>query len=162
VFSERVELISELVKGKPQKPLREPALALFACLLNGYQVYQLSGQLAQLSSQVEADPFMGFLYSYLLGIVVGLIGFAIAFSIILAIGAATIYFLNRRAGGGVVLVISIIGLLVGFVGISMVSLSFNILGLIVSFLSPIFGILAGYWGVKGEKVITREAAEEII
>jgi hypothetical protein len=161
VFSERVEPISELVKGKPQKPLREPALALFACLLNGYQVYQLSGQLAQLSSQV-ADPFMGFLYSYLLGIVVVLIGFAIAFSIILAIGAATIYFLSRRAGGGVVLGVSIVGLLVSFVGLSMVSLSFSILGLIANFLSPIFGILAGYWGVKGEKVITREAAEEII
>jgi hypothetical protein len=161
VFSERVEPISELVKGKPGKPLREPALALFACLLNGYQVYQLSGQLAQLSSQV-ADPFLGFYYSYLLGLIVGLIGFAIAFSIILAIGAATIYFLNRRAGGGVVLGVSITGLLVSFVGLSMVSLSFNILGLIVSFLSPIFGILAGYWGVKGEKVITREAAEEII
>jgi hypothetical protein len=61
-----------------------------------------------------------------------------------------------------VLGVSITGLLVSFMGISMASLSFNILGLIVSFLSPIFGILAGYWGLKGEKVIAREATEEII
>jgi hypothetical protein len=162
MFSERLEPISELVKGEPEKPLREPALALFACLLNLYQIYQLSRQLSLLSSQVPSDPYMGWYYSYVLALSLGLIGFMIGFTVILLIGAATIYFFRRRVGAAILLVSSIIGLLVSFVGISMVMVSFSILGLLVNFLSPIFGLLAGIFGIRGEKPATREALQEII
>jgi hypothetical protein len=162
MFSERSEPISELVKGQPDKPIREPALALFACLLNLYQIYQLSTQFSLLSSQLPTDPYMGWYYPYLLGLSLGLIGFAIGFTVILLVGAATIYFFRRRVGAAILLVSSIIGLLVSFAGTSMVIISFNIFGLLVNFLSPILGLLAGIFGIRGEKTVSREAMQEII
>lgn len=162
MFSERLEPISELIKGEPEKPLREPALALFASLLNLYQILQLSRQLSLLSSQPPSDPFMGGYYSYLLGLNVGLIGFLIGFTVVLLVGAATTYFFRRRVGAVILLVSSIIGLLMGFMGMSMVIMNFNILGLIVNFLSPSLGLLAGVFGLRGGKPATRETMQEII
>jgi hypothetical protein len=162
MFSERLEPISELVKGEPEKPLREPALALFACLLNVYQIFQLSRQLSQLSTELPPDPWMGWYYSYLLGLNLGLIGFLIGFTAILIVGAAMTYFFRRRVGAVILLVSSIVGLLVGFVGMSIVVMNFNILGLVVNFLSPSLGLLAGIFGIRGGKPASREAVQEII
>ena len=162
MFSERLEPISELVKGEPEKPLREPALALFACLLNLYQIYQLSRQLSQLSSQVPGDPWMGLYYSIQLSLVAGMIGFIIGFTVILVIGAVTTYFFRRRVGAAILLVSSIVGLVMSFVGLSTVMMSFNILGAIINFLSPVFGLLAGIYGIRSEKAPGREAVQEIV
>jgi hypothetical protein len=101
VFSERTEPISELVKGKPGKPLREPVLVLFAGLLNLYQVYALSGNLAYLSSHPPLEPEKDWFHALQLAGVLGLMGFTVAFTVMLVVGAAAIYFLNRRVGGGV-------------------------------------------------------------
>jgi hypothetical protein len=165
VFSERPEPISELVKGNPEKPLREPALALFACLLNLYQLFQLVKQLAELpASTAPLDPYSGmnWYYAYLSGILQGLFGFTVAFTGFLAGGVLVLYFFNRRVGGGMILVISVLALFVGFMGMSTVAIGFNFFSLIIYFLSPVFGILAGFYGIRGEKPASREAVQEII
>jgi hypothetical protein len=161
VFSEKRTPISELVKGTPDRPLREPALVLLACLFNVFQIYQLSVSLTQTPI---VDPWMvDYWLIMVMGTVTALIGWYVAFSIILLIGAGVVYFLNRRAGGAVILVISIIGLLVGFVSISMgFMLGMNAMRIITGFLSPIFGLIAGINGVRAEKPPMTHDAQEII
>jgi hypothetical protein len=81
----------------------------------------------------------------------------------LVMGAAAVYFLNRRVGGAFLLVISIVGLVVSVAGIWSIMLNFDdVLAVVLSFLSPVCGLLAGYYGIRGEKVIARETAQEII
>lgn len=165
MFSERSEPISELVKGNPEKPLREPALAMFACLLNLYQLFQLFKQLSELpASAGPLDPYSGlnWYYAYLTGIIQGLFAFTVAFTGFLVGGVLVLYFVNRRVGGAIVLVISVLALIVGFMGISTVAIGFNFFSLIIYFLSPVFGILAGVYGIRGEKPASREAVQEII
>lgn len=162
VFSEKTMPISELVEGSPDRPLREPALVSIACLFNGFQIYQMTQILPQLATW---DPWgFGFFYSSMMaGIVVGLIWWYVAFCIILLIGAGLVYFINRRAGGALILVISIIGLLVGFVGSTYTFIfTFSLLSLFIGLLSPVFGLLAGISGVRGEKARTLEDVHEII
>jgi hypothetical protein len=163
VFSERTEPISELVKGKPGKPLREPVLVLFAGLLNLYQVYALSGNLAYLSSHPPLEPEKDWFHALQLAGVLGLMGFTVAFTVMLVVGAAAIYFLNRRVGGAFLVVVSIVGLMVSVVGIWSIMLNLDdVLAVFVSFLSPVCGLLAGYYGIRGEKVTARGTAQEIV
>jgi hypothetical protein len=152
-----------LVKGKPGKPLREPVLVLFASLLNLYQFYALAGNLAYLSSHPPLEPEKNWFHAVQLAGVVGLMGFTIAFTVMLVVAAAAVYFLNRRVGGAFLVVISIVGLLVSFVGISSTMLNLDdVLAVLLSFLSPVCGLLAGYYGIRGEKVTARETAQEIV
>lgn len=162
MFSERMEPISELVKGKPGKSMRELVLVLFASLLNLYQLYALAGNLAYLSSHPPLEPEKDWLHATQVAGVMGLIAFTIAFTVMLVIGAATVSFLNRRVGGAFLVVVSIVGLLVSVVGIWSIMLNFDdVLAVFVSFLSPVCGLLAGYYGIRGEKVIVRGAEQEI-
>jgi len=162
VFSEKTTPVSELVKGNPDRPMREPALVLLTCLFNVFQIYQL----VEISIQGPAfafDPYFGMLQMMMVGMLSGLIIWYAVFSIILLIGAGIIYFINRRAGGALILVISIVGLLIGFVGMTISFMfSFSILLLVTTFLTPFLGLLAGIWGVRAEKPPTRADMEEII
>ena len=144
MFSKKIAPVSELIKGDPDRPLREPVLAIIACLFNLYLIYDLSQGLAQSSSIFPADPLFGFLDLIIAGIVTGLIGWYVAFSILLIIGAVVIYVINRRIGGAFLLVIAIIGFLVAFVGMGFSFIGgFSIISIIINFLSPIFTLLAG-------------------
>ncbi len=162
MFSERSEPISELIKGNPEKPLREPALALLACLFNLYQVLELSRTLSQTAQVTYLDPwFGGFWYQQMMvGMLSGLIWWNIAFSLILLIGAAIVYFVHRRVGGVLILVISVIALFVSFFAMSMFFANF--LGAITALLSAVFGMVAGISGTRGERTSTSTQVQEII
>lgn len=161
LFSEKATPISQLVKGSPDRPLREPVTILLACIFNIFQIYQL----VELRSRITSpyDPFFDWFQTIIASTVPVLIGWYIIFSGILVIGASVIYWLNRRAGGAIVLVISIIGLLMGFVGMSItMMISYSTLFVTISFLAPVFGLVAGIWGVRAEKPLTTEDMQEII
>ena len=161
MFSERSEPISELIKGNPEKPMREPALALLACCFNLYQILELSRIIAQLMNVTYIDPWFGMWYQQMMvGMATGLMWWNIAFSLILLTGAAIVYFLHRRAGGALILVIAIIALLVSFVSVAM--LFGNILGVMTAFLSAIFAMAAGISGVRGEGESAPTPVQEII
>jgi hypothetical protein len=60
-------------------------------------------------------------------------------------------------------VVSIVGLMVSVVGIWSIMLNLDdVLAVFVSFLSPVCGLLAGYYGIRGEKVTARGTAQEIV
>lgn len=161
MFSERSEPISELIKGNPEKPLREPALALLACLFNLYQILELSLALSQTTQITYIDPLYGFWYQQMMvGMLTGLIWWNIAFSLVLLIGAAVVYFAHRRVGGALILVISNVALLVSFFALAM--FFGNFLVAITAFLSAVFGLASGISGVRGEKTSTSTSAQEII
>lgn len=163
MFSERVEPISELVKGRAGKPMREPVLALFAGLLNLYQLYALAGNFAYLSSHPPLEPEKNWLHAIQLAGVMGLIGFTIAFTVMLVVGAAAVYFLNRRAGGAFLLVISVAALLVSVAEIWSIMINLDdVLAVFLTFLSPVCGLLAGYYSIRGQKVIARGTEQEIV
>lgn len=160
VFSEKTTPISELVEGNPDRPQREPALALVVCLFNVYQIYHLLIALPMLAAMDPMDPMFFWYSSMMLGVVTGLIGWYVAFCVILVIGAALIYFINRRVGGALILAISIIGILVSFVGVSFsYILTTNALSLIVGFLAPIIALIAGILGVRSERQPAQEMQE---
>ena len=162
MFSEKTTPVSELVKGNPDRPTREPALVSLACIFNVFQIYQL----VEMSIQGPAygfDPYMGMFLMMMVGMLSGLIIWYAVFSVILLIGAGIIYFINRRAGGALVLVISIVGFLVGFVGMAIsVMFAFRILFVVTTFLTPFLGLLAGIWGVRAEKPPMSADMQEII
>jgi len=162
VFSEKTTPVSELVKGNPDRPIREPALVLLTCLFNVFQIYQLVEMSVQ-GPTFGFDPYMGMFLLMMVGMLSGLIIWYAAFSVILLIGAGIIYFINRRAGGALILVISIVGFLVGFVGMAIsILFAFNTLFLVTTFLTPFLGLLAGIWGVRAEKSPTTADMQEII
>jgi hypothetical protein len=163
LFSEKTTPISELVKGNPDRPLREPAMVLLACLFNIFQIYSLITILPQVSVPIDPfDPF-SFMNHYMLQMISGLVGWYIAFSVILLIGAGVVYFLNRRIGGAVILVISLIGLLTSFMAISITFVfTRNFATLLLGFLAPILGIIAGIWGIRAKDLSTPVATQEII
>jgi hypothetical protein len=162
VFSEKTTPVSELVKGNPERPIREPALVLLTCLFNVFQIYQLV-EISIQGPSFSFDPFFGMVQLMMFGMISGLIIWYVVFSIVLLLGAGVIYFINRRAGGALILVISIIGFLIGFVGMGItIIFTFNLLFVITTFLTPFLGLLAGIWGVRAEKPPTRTDMQEII
>lgn len=162
MFSEKTTPVSELVKGNPDRPIREPALVLLTCIFNVFQIYQLFEMNVQ-GSPFGFDPYMGMLLMMMAGMLSVLIIWYAVFSFILVIGAGIIYFINRRVGGALILVISIVGFLVGFVGMAIsILFTFNILFVVITFLTPFLGLLAGIWGVRAEKPPMRADMEEII
>ena len=162
MFSEKTTPVSELVKGNPDRPIREPTLVLLTCLFNVFQIYQLV-ELSLQGSTFTFDPYFGIYQMMLASMLPGLIIWYAVYSIILLIGAGIIYFINRRAGGALILVISIIGFLIGFVGLTISFMfSFNLLYVVTTFLTPFLGLLAGFWGVRAEKPPTRTDMQEII
>jgi hypothetical protein len=53
--------------------------------------------------------------------------------------------------------------MVSVVGIWSIMLNLDdVLAVFVSFLSPVCGLLAGYYGIRGEKVTARGTAQEIV
>ncbi len=163
LFSEKTTPVSELVKGNPDRPLREPALVLLACLFNIFQIYQLLLILPQLSASPDPlNPF-SFFNVMMLQLISGLIGWYVTFCIILLIGAALVYFVNQRIGSALILVISIIGLLMGFMGASFTFIyTFSIIVLITGLLAPIFGLLAGIYGIRSKDARAPTEAQEVI
>lgn len=160
MFSEKTTPVSELVKGTPDRPTREPALVILACLFNVFQVYQL----LEISTQVPTfDPYLEWYLLMMVSTISVLVIWYVVFSVILLIGAGIIYFINRRAGGALILVISIIGFLIGFVGMGIsMMFAYSILFVVTTFLAPFFGLLAGIWGVRSEKPPTTVDMQEII
>ncbi len=163
LFSEKITPVSELVEGDPDRPLREPALVLLACLFNVFQIYQLLQILSQ--SSVPVNPFDPFSFFNIImqQLVSGLVGWYIAFCIILLIGAALVYFINRRIGSALILVISIIGLLVSFVGMGFTFIyTFSFISLITGLMAPILGLIAGIYGVRSKEPGTPAEPKEVI
>ncbi len=163
VFSEKTTPVSQLIEGNPDRPLREPALVLLACLFNVFQIYQLFLILTQLGGTVDPlDPFSYF-NILLLQLIPGLIGWYVAFCIILLIGATLVYFINRRVGSALILVISIIGLLIGFVGALFTFIFTNsFIALITGLMAPIVGMLAGIYGIRSKDSRAPAEVQEII
>lgn len=162
MFSEKTTPVSELVKGNPDRPIREPVLVLLACLFNVFQIYQL----VEMSIRGPAfgfDPYLGPFMMMMVGMLSGLIIWYAIFSFILLIGAGIIYFINRRVGGAIILVVSIVGFIVGFVGMVIsVMFTFSIFFVVTTFLTPCLGLLSGILGVRAEKPLTRADMQEII
>ena len=163
LFSEKTTPISELVKGNPDRPLREPALVLVACLFNLFQIYQLMTILPQLTAPIDPyDPF-GFLSLMMMQLISGLVGWYVIFSIILLIGAALVYFINRRIGSALILVISIIGILASFMGVTLAFVyTRSLTTLILGFLAPVFGLIAGIWGIRSKDLTSPAVPQEIV
>ena len=160
MFSEKTTPVSELVKGNPDRPTREPALVLLACLFNVFQVYQLMEIISQ--PQIY-DPYSEWYLLMMVSTISVLVIWYVIFSVILLIGAGVVYFINRRAGGALILVISIIGFIIGFIGMSIsMMFAYSIFFVVTTFLAPFSGLLAGIWGVRSEKPPTRADMQEII
>lgn len=160
MFSEKTTQVSELVKGNPDRPMREPALVILACVFNVFQIYQL----IEIISQAPVyDPMFGYFQMMMASVVSVLVIWYVVFSAILLIGAGIIYFINRRAGGALILVISIVGFLIGFVGMAIsIMFTYSMFFVVTTFLAPLFGLLAGIWGVRSEKPPTTADMQEII
>lgn len=160
MFSEKTTPVSELVKGNPDRPLREPAMTILACLFNFFQVYQLMEIISQAPTY---DPSFGWYQIMLVSTISVLVIWYVIFSVILLIGAGIIYFINRRAGGALILVISIIGFIIGFVGMGIsMMFAYSLFFVVTTFLAPFFGLLAGIWGIRSEKPPTTTDMQEII
>jgi len=163
VFSEKTTPVSELVKGNPDRPMREPALVLLACLFNVFQVYQLFGVLSQLSAPIDPfDPY-SFFNMVMVSLISGLVGWYLVFSIILLIGGVLVYFVNRRIGSALILVISIIGLLVSFVAVGFTFIfTYSYISLITGLMAPIIGLLAGIYGIRSKEPSSPAESQEVI
>ncbi len=163
LFSKKTTPISELVKGNPDRPIGEPSLVLLACLFNVFQIYQLLQILSQLS--LAPNPFnpLPFYSLMMLQVVSSLVGWYVVFCIILLIGAGIVYFFNRRIGSALILVISIIGLLIGFVGSGLTFIyTFSFISLITGLLAPIIGLIAGINGVRSKEPKFSTESHEVI
>ncbi|MFX1576537.1 MAG: hypothetical protein ACFFCF_05145 [Promethearchaeota archaeon] len=156
MFSEKQAPISELVKGDPEKPLREPAIALFAIMFNLFAIYQVTEILRQMLLWFDpgGDPWYLSYLSMIMMMMNTLIGAAIFYSLMLLLGAAIMRFLNRRAGAAVILVFSIFTLLISFI-----ALSFGGFSLIIG---SLLGILAGALGIRSKREIHERDAIEVI
>lgn len=163
MFSEKTAPISELVKGNPERPIREPALVLVACLFNLFQIYQLSTILPQFMGIIDpGDPF-SLISLIMIQLIPGLIGWYAIYSVILLIGAALVYFVNRRLGSALILVISIIGVLTSFVGVTLTfAFTRSLITLFLGFLAPAFGVIAGFWGIRSQDLSATATTQEII
>lgn len=155
-FSEKQAPISELVKGDPEKPLREPAIALFAILFNLFAIYQVTEILQQMLIWLNpgVDPWYSLYISMMLMMMNTLIGAAIFYSFMLLLGAAIMRFLNRRAGAAVILVFSIFTLFISFI-----ALTFGGFSLIIG---ALLGLLAGAMGIRSKREIRERDAIEVI
>ncbi len=146
LFSEKSAPISELIKGEPDKPLREPALALFACVFNVYTIYQIS-QLLNVISILPFNPYdpwgPGWYFQIVIIMASGVLTFSLIYTILLLIGSGVMYFLTRRAGAVLVLVVSILALLVSFMGVA-----YGGFGLLIA---SILGIFSGALGIRSVK-----------
>lgn len=163
MFSEKKTPISELIKGVPERPMREPAIVALACLFNLYQIYRIFEVLPQAAAYTSPDPFLGGYYTMIASMLGTLIGWYVAYSVILLIGAAIVYFANRRAGSALILVISIIGLLMGFVGIGMMFLfSLTIVDALTALFAPIIGLISGISGVRSKDTTVDPASHGVI
>ena len=156
MFSEKQTPVSELIRGDPEKPLREPAIALFAIVFNLFAIYQFSEMLQQMLLWMDPglDPWMVGYYQMMLMMVNTLAGFAIFFSLILLLGAAIMRFLHRRAGAALILVFSIFTLFVSFMGLAFGGFSL-ILGVFL-------GMVAGIMGVRAKREVRERDVIEVI
>jgi len=163
MFSEKKTPISELVEGVPERPMREPALVALACLFNLYQIYRIFEVLPQAAAYFSPDPFMGGYFTMVANMLGSLLGWYMVYSVILIIGGAIVYFANRRAGSALILVISIIGLLMSFVGIGMMFIfSLTIVDAITALLAPILGLLTGVYGIRSPQTTGESTSHEVI
>jgi hypothetical protein len=163
MFSEKKTPISELIQGVPERPMREPALVALACLFNLYQIYRIFEILPQAAAYISPDPFLGGYFTMIASMLGTLMGWYVVYSVILLIGAAIVYFANRRAGSALILVISIIGLLMSFVGIAMlVIFSLTIVDAITALFAPIIGLLAGFYGIRSQRTTGVSTNHEVI
>ncbi|MFX0168253.1 MAG: hypothetical protein ACFE89_02750 [Candidatus Hodarchaeota archaeon] len=160
MFSEKTAPISELIKGTPDRSLREPALVILACLFNGFQIYRIFQILPQLSGY---SPFGEFFYAMIAGMLGSLLLWYVIYSVILLIGGAIVYLVNQRIGSAVILVISIIGLLMSFMGMSVIIIfTFNTMDAIIGLLAPIIGVITGIYGVRSQRSRSEAAVHEVI
>jgi ABC-type uncharacterized transport system permease subunit len=154
MFSESKVPVSELIQGDPDKPVREPVLALFAIVFNLFSIYQINEMLRQMMLWYNpSDPFMWSYYSILSLTFATLNGFTIFYSIMLLIGAAVMRFIHRRAGAVIVLVFSIFVLFVSFVAIAF---AFSL------FIGTIIGMAAGIIGIRSRREERELETVEII
>ena len=156
MFSEKQTPISELIKGNPEKPLREPVIALFAIVFNLFATYQFSEIINQTFLLLidTVDPWQRS-YMMLMAMVMNtMIGVTLFYSLILLIGAAIMRFLSQRAGAALILVFSIFMLLVSFYAISLGGF-----GLI---LGAFLGLTAGIMGIQKKREVRERDAIEVI
>lgn len=155
MFSETRASVSELIKGDPDKPLREPVMALFAVVFNLFAVYQANETVRQYLLWMNPhDPIFAFLFLIVVGLVGFIIGFAVFYSVMLLIGAVIIRYVHRRGGAVLILVFSIIALLVG-----LSSMGFTSFGLLIA---SIIGFLAGIFGIRTKREVSSRDVLEII
>jgi hypothetical protein len=156
VFSEKQTPVSELIKGDPEKPLREPAIALFAIVFNLFAMYQLSEIINQTFLLIvdSVDPWHRS-YMMLMTLMMNtMIGIALFYSLFLLIGAAIMRFVSRRAGAALILVFSVFMILVSFVAIS-----YGGFGLI---LGAFLGLTAGILGIQSKREVRERDVIEVI
>ncbi|MFW9831488.1 MAG: hypothetical protein ACFFD8_06910 [Candidatus Thorarchaeota archaeon] len=155
MFSESKTPISELIKGNPDKPLREPALALFAIVFNLFTIYQINEMLRQMNLWYNPSDPWGWMYISIMNMMAFTItGMALFYSVMLLLGAFLMRFIHRRVGAILVLVFSVLVLLISFM-----ALAFGGFGLLIG---TILGMAAGIMGVRGGKEITPRDVVEII
>ena len=156
VFSEKQTLVSELIKGDPEKPLREPVIALFAIVFNLFAIYQISEIIRQtlLWMVPGGDPWQWSYMSMMMLMMNTMIGIALFYSLMLLIGAAIMRFVSGRAGAALILVFSIFMLLVSFVAIA-----FGGFGLL---LGAFLGLSAGIMGIRSKREVRERDVIEVI
>ncbi|MFX1565024.1 MAG: hypothetical protein ACFFCH_03435 [Promethearchaeota archaeon] len=156
MFSEKQTPVSELVKGDPEKPLREPAIALFAIVFNLFAIYQISEIIRQtlLWMVPGSDPWVLSYQSMMFMMMNTMIGVALFYSLMLLIGALVMRFLSRRAGAALILVFSIFTLFISFIAIA-----FGGFALIIS---AFLGLAAGVMGIRSKREIRERDAIEVI
>jgi hypothetical protein len=156
VFSEKQTPISELIKGDPEKPLREPVIALFAIVFNIFAMYQFSEIINQtfLLLVDTVDPWQRSYMMVMAMMMNTMIGAALIYSLILLIGAAIMRFVNQRVGAALILVFSVFMLLMSFFAIA-----FGGFGLI---LGAFLGLIAGIMGIQRKREVRERDVIEVI
>ncbi|MDO8056106.1 MAG: hypothetical protein Q6361_04530 [Candidatus Hermodarchaeota archaeon] len=163
MFSEKKTPISELIQGVPERPMREPAIVALACLFNLYQIYRIFEVLPQAAAYSSPDPFLGGYFAMIASMLGTLLGWYLVYSVILCIGAAVVYFANRRAGSALIFAISIIGFIMGFVGIGMLIIfSLTIVDAITALFAPIIGVISGIYGIRSQRTTGDSTVHEVI
>ncbi|MFX1509178.1 MAG: hypothetical protein ACFFBR_02630 [Promethearchaeota archaeon] len=156
MFSEKQTLVSELIKGDPEKPLREPAIALFAIVFNLFAIYQITEIIRQtlLWMAPGGDPWFLSYQAMMLMMMSTMIGVSIFYSLMLLLGAALMRFINRRAGAALILVFSIFTLFISFIAIAFGGFSLLI--------GVFLGLAAGVMGIRSKREVRERDVIEVI
>lgn len=141
---EELPLISEMIKGRPERSMREPVLALFSGLIN------LAYSWWQYQSIIVTLGYLGTDYGFIGGIILEMMWamfiIGVFSSLMIMFGGFIMFVFKRKVGGIIALIFSALTIFLG-------------LGFLVG---PLLGILGGALALQEKKPPEPGDSSEII